>query len=59
MNQNWMKTIEAATAGNNLPPVPEEAATGPASPSHNIPDFKVPLELTQMARDSNEVYKLE
>ena len=54
MTQNWMKSIDNL----NLSAVPEE--TAPASPAKVVlPDFKVPADLYPMARDANEVYKLE
>jgi hypothetical protein len=52
--QNWMKSIENL----NLSAVPEE--TAPSSPQKApLPDFESPPGLIPMARDSNEVYRLE
>jgi len=39
--------------------VPEETALGGISPEKQLPDFEVPQDLYQVARDSNEVQKHE
>lgn len=51
--QNWMKSIDNL----NLSAVPEETPASP--PKVPLPDFKTPAGLHPMARDSNEIYKLE
>ena len=43
----------------NLTAVPEETPAAASPAKHPLPDFKVPAGLHPMARDVNEIYKLE